>query len=618
MGETGLIVGDAMPPITPVAAERLGVAIRAAEAAPHGQKMVHYHAAATDLGVTVQTAMRWSKEVAVKPTRKRRADAGQVALPRDEARLLSATLMESHRRNDKRLLSVEQAVTMLRENGFIKGEALDEASGELRPLSISAITRALRAYGLHPDTLMQPAPAVSLASLHPNHVWQIDASLCVLYYLKASVKAVENGLRVMEADQFYKNKPANLAKIEQERVWRYAITDHTSGHIYVDYVLGAESGENLCGVFINAIQPREGEPVHGVPIMAMLDPGSANTGALFKNLCKALQVRVQINQVGNPRAKGQVEKAHDIIEKSFESGLKFVTVNSLEELNAAAAKWRRWFNGNSVHRRTGEPRYATWMRITADQLRLAPEPAICRELATTAPESRVVDNKLQVSFRGTRYDVSIVPGVQNGSSVLVCRNPWRPEAAQVVTADVDGREVYYVVEPVGKGEFGFDAGAVVIGEDYTRHADTPAQRDAKAIEKLLMGVDTLEDAAAARKGKRLAFDGQLDPFKHIERELQDAPAYLPRRGTALNAPMPGVVANRSLDVPAALAIEARRLNTVQLASRLAAAMPGEWSASHYQRLASMYPEGAKEDEVPQIVDCLRGTEPPRLVAVAGG
>ena len=38
--------------------------------------------------------------------------------------------------------------------------------------------------------------------------------------------------------------------------------------------------------------------------------------------------------------------------------------------------------------------------------------------------------------------------------------------------------------------------------------------------------------------------------------VTEAPAYLPRRGTELETAAPGVIANRSLDTPAAIAIEA--------------------------------------------------------------
>ncbi len=325
-----------------------------------------------------------------------------------------------------------------------------------------------------------------------------------------------------------------------------------------------------------------------------------------------------INEVGSPRAKGQVEKAHDQIEKSFESGLKFVAVASLDELNQAAAKWRRWFNGTSIHTRHGKTRYAAWMGISPEQLQLAPARELMRELARSEPVTRLVSDLLQVSYLGKKFDVSVVPGVQNGDTVWVCRNPWAAEAAQVVTADADGRDVYYVVEAVGKDAFGFDENAVPIGERFASHADTPAQTASKAIEKLLMGAETLEEAAAARKGKQLAFDGAVDPWKHMDNALENAPVYLPRRGTAVETASPGAVGNRSLDTPSAIAIEARQLNLVQLASRLAGAMPGEWTPAYYQQLAGWYPAGALETEVGAIVDRLKGfTEPPRLRAVGG-
>lgn len=585
---------------------------QAAAGAPHGSRTAVYQAGAAELGVSYPTYMRWVREVTIKNPRKRRSDAGRTALERTEAELISALLMESCRKNGKRLLSVEQAVETLRANGMIRAEALDLATGEIRPLSVAAITRALHAYGLHPDTLARPAPAMAMASRHPNHVWQIDASLCVLYYLRPSADARGNGLRVMEAKEFYKNKPANVAKIENERVWRYAVTDHAAAPIYVEYVLGAESGENLCNVFINAITKRPDEPVHGVPFIVMLDPGSANTGALFKNLCKALTVRLIINEVGNPRAKGQVEQAHDLIERSFEAGLKFVAVNSLQELNAAAAKWRRWFNGTSIHTRHGRTRYEAWLRISAEQLRLAPPVELCRELARTAPVERIVTDKLQVSFQGQSFDVSVVPEIQNGAKVLVCRNPWRPEAAQVVSVDADGREVFYVIEPVTKDEHGFDVGASVIGEHYARHADTPAQRAAKDIEKRVTGEQTLEGAAAARKAKRLPFGGQIDPWKHMEAEAAQLPAYIPKRGKALETPLPGVVARASaLNVPDRKQIEAQPLNHVQMAAALARLVPG-WGVEQYQSMVRLYPDGALETDLPDVAQALQAV--PRLAA----
>ena len=564
--------------------ERLVGVGQAAREAGHGEKESIYQSAMRELGLARATLLRKIKEVTMQPTRKQRSDAGLVAVSYAEAQMIAALILESYRRNNKRLMIIEEAVRILRANGEIRCERVDAASGEVRPLSTSAIARALRVYHLHPDTLLAPAPAVSLASNHPNHVWQIDASICVLYYLRAAEQ--DAGLQVMAASEFYKNKPANLKKIENERVWRYAVTDHTSGTIYVEYVLGAESGLNLSNIFINAMQKRDArDPFSGVPLMVMLDPGSANTGAIFKNLCRSLQVQVQINKPGNPRAKGQVEQAHNLIERNFEAGLKLRRADSLEQLNALAWQWMRAFNGNSIHSRTSRTRYAVWCSITASQHRIAPPVDTCRELARSDPEQREVSSKLTISFRGTTYDVASVPQVMVGEKLLIARNPWRASAAQAVLTDADGREVFHLIEEVRQGEYGFPVGAPVIGEAYARHADTIAQTAAKDIEKLTMGAATLDEAALARKGKSLPFGGRIDPYKHIDNTPQ--PYWLPRAGTTMDVPNPAQVV-------------VRLLNRMEAALRLRAILGRPVTVEENQRIAQLYPDGVPEEALPEL------------------
>ncbi len=89
----------------------------------------------------------------------------------------------------------------------------------LRKLGWSWATRspeALWNYRLHPE-LLAPAPAMSLRSLlHPNHIWQIDASRCVLFYLPRASRG-DNGLRIMDYTDFYQNKPAYIINVINER-----------------------------------------------------------------------------------------------------------------------------------------------------------------------------------------------------------------------------------------------------------------------------------------------------------------------------------------------------------------------------------------------------------------
>ncbi|ECD6077978.1 MULTISPECIES: DDE-type integrase/transposase/recombinase [Enterobacterales] len=582
--------------------ERLVSVARAARDAGHGKRGAVYDAACAELGLSRATLLRKLKEVSVTDKRKKRVDAGRSALSREEAALISATLREATRKNGKRLYSIADAVETLRTNGFISAGRTDEETGEFFPLSEDTISRALRNYGLHPEQLDAPAPSSEMASLHPNHVWEIDASLCTLYYLSNGHK----GLQVMDSAKFYKNKPANIARIASDRVWSYEITDHTSGWIYVEYVMGAESGENLCSVLINAMQERGGADVlHGVPKILYLDPGSANTAGMTKNMCRSLGINLIAHKPHNARATGQVEKARDIIERKLEPGLKFQPVNSLEELNTLAVKWRSHFNATAVHSRHRKTRTDIWLKITAEQLLKAPSVEVCRELAVAAPESRKVTSKLRVPFRGIEYDVSAVPGVMVGEKLMITRNPWRTDAAQVVLTGEDGHEMFFLVDEVKKNEFGFAEKAAVFGESHKAVADTPAQTAAKEIEQLVTGTENATDAAAARKAKALPFGGRLDPYKHIDDTT--LPTYMPRRGQASEVRSPRV--------------EQRPLTHVEAAKVLRekfTASGHKWTPEHYRQLAAQYPDGVPEVALDEVMVTLTTPARSSVISIVNG
>lgn len=566
-----------------VLTEQLVAIAQAARNAKHGGRGAIYEKACVELGLSRATLLRKIKEVAVTDTRKRRTDAGQSSLTRADALMISATLTESSRKNGKRLYSVIDAATELRANGMISAETIDEITGEVRPLSESAIIRAMRAYGVHPDQLLAPEPSTRLASLHPNHVWLVDASLCTLYYLQNGKKT--SGLQVMDSNQFYKNKPKNLARIANDRVWSYEITDHTSGWIYVEYVLGAESGENLCSVLINAMQERGGADVlHGVPKILFMDPGSANTAAMTKNLCKALSIEMIAHKAGNARATGQVEKARDIIERKFEPGLKFVSVNSLDELNALAKKWRSHFNATAIHSRHGRSRNDIWLRVTADQLIKAPAVEICRELAVAAPERRKVQTTLEISFQGRQYDVAGVPGIMIGEYVMVTRNPWRTDAAQIVMTGEDGHEYFYLVDEVPENEFGFATNAAIIGESYRQPVSTVTQQVNQEIEQLVTGTDSADAAAAVRKAKEVPFGGRFDPYRSIDDT--ELPAYLPKRGQESQVRGPRIEERPLTHVEAAKQLRERFIAAGQ-----------EWQKHYYSQIVERFPDGISAEEL---------------------
>ncbi len=564
-------------------------------AAPHGSKGGIVARLAEQMGCSVQTAHRRLSSVtaSIKP-RKRRSDAGDMALTRDEAASIAALVEETRRLTGTGTLTVEDAVEILRANGHIEAARLDKGTGEWCPLSVSAICRAIRAYGFHAEALAAPSPAARLASLHPNHLWQIDASVSRQFYL------AENGTEVMDKRAFYRGKPGNFAKITDRRLWRYAITDHASGCIDVFYVLGAESSANLISALIHAMTRREMGIMHGIPKLLMMDPGSAVTATTTRNFIHACGIELIVNEVGNARAKGQVENANYLIERHFEAMLKTrAPVTSLEEMNTLSQQWARAFNATRIHTRTGMTRRDGWLRITPEQLVLAPPVDVLRTLANTTPKACLVRDGM-VRFKGGIWDVRGIPGLINNQRVQVIGNALDAEGSVrvLMPGERDSAPVHYLAPRIGTlNEWGFLDTAAIVGQQYRSLSETPADAARKELDRLSMQVETDAEAAAARKAKRVPFGGQIDPMKHI-RDANVAPS-LPRSGTVANIDLPQVVAAQRIE-PVAPRAELAPLNHVEAASRLKPLVERAgmaWTPEMYARTAQHWPEGVPVDQV---------------------
>jgi hypothetical protein len=578
-----------MPPVTPATAQALVSANLSA--LPKGAKGKAIAQLAASMGKSRATIHRYLHDVTVCQQRKKRSDAGQVELSIEEAQIISVWVMEGLRKNNKRLRSLEQALRELRYAGKIRAEKQDPATGELTLLSLSAVSRALKVYGLHPDQLLRPAPATAMQSLHPNHVWLIDASICVLYYLKAKGKGA--GVQVMDADKFYKNKPAALERVASERVWRYLVVDHYSGSIFCHYVLGAESGVNLIESFIHAVTPRtllgQTDPFCGAPFYVYMDPGSANTGALFWNLARRMNIKPLVHAPGNARATGAVEKPQDIWECRFESMLRNEPIGSLDELNEAAMIYSRVFNATETMGRHGKTRTAMWLTITEAQKRIAPDIDILRQLVTHRPEPRNVEPwpGPVVRFKSKVYDVSKVENVMIGEKLLVTFSPYLQGHACVVLSDAQGNEVLQPVPEVAYNEAGFPANAVVFGEGFQRPADTVLQTNRKLVERIAMGAETDEAAAALRRAGKTAFAGEIRPLDEARNTVLPTP--ITRRGTEL-------LIGATMAQQAAPARLLTHFEAARALAQLGVVMSGELVAT----LKSLHPEGVPEDALPAL------------------
>ena len=580
------------------------------ERAGKGAKAALKERACRQFNCSLATLHRMLAKVGYGGDRKTRSDKGKSCISADDVKMIGGVLTAATRQNGKRLLSIENGAEMMRLNGKVVAGRADTETGEIIPASASTVARALKRNGMHPEQIAAPAPYMPMRSLHPNHVWEVDASVCVVFYLD------DGGAQLLDETVFYKNKPQNIKRIESQRVIRYAMWDKFSGTIMARYYLGAETSENLIDFFIWCTQQRhangEAMPFHGVPVILYDDAGSANGAHLFQSLLQTLEVRHITHMPGNPRAKGGVEGTQNLIETQFESKLSFVVTSDLAWLNEKVLDFCHSFNARRKHGRHGGTRYGLWNTIRAEHLRIAPPEEIMRALPTSRVETRVAAGDLTVSFalaklKGARYDVSAVPGVYVGCKLEISLNPYERDdrGVQFIRARAidTGEETWSSCPPLKIGLDGIREDAPVFGDAYHSLPDTLVDSNRKELMKLAYGAETLRDAKKARFGRTPAFLGEIDPFAAEARAL--LPSYLPKRGTELNVPSPVQVEAKPYTL-----IEAMRWAV----GRLRRALTPEEAAW----VRETWPEGVPEPELETLLARLQGQEEIEPVAATSG
>ena len=334
--------------------------------------------------------------------------------------------------------------------------------------SPSTVARIARRYGCHPEQLRRGKPAIEMQSPHPNWCWQTDASVCVVFYLPGGK------VQVFEEKKFYKNKMDNLIKAEPERVIRWVVTDHYSGAFFLRYTQGAEDTRGLLDSLTETMCRRddsENDCLYGVPKILVADKGSSIRSGVSRNLLNALGVRLITHLPGNPRAKGQVEQAQNLVETHFEGRLRMYTAADLDQLNAAADEWRIAYNLTEKHSRHGKTRHSMWRTIAEEQLLIPANRDALLELATTTTEEVSVPHNLVLARTLKRhgrheYDLRVLPGILPKQKILLQINPFRAPCVDVTVTDADGQQHTYTLEPIERNEAGFRADAPVIGQEY--------------------------------------------------------------------------------------------------------------------------------------------------------
>lgn len=424
--------------------------------------------------------------------RKKRSDAGASSINEKDLSTVAALLQNSVRKNGKKTMSVENARSIMLQNGFDV------------PISTRQLSELLKTRTLSTESTSKPSPHQRMRTEYPNQVHFADPSVALMYF------APNGKQKFLRDDEVYKNKPF-LEGRENLKCWRYVLTDHYSGTICVRYY--AAAGENSANMydFLLYAWGKKKRPSLQLPRLAR----TAHLGLRLCQHLKACNERTQSLRVetephlpGNPRAKGQVENANNIVECQFESLLHLEEVNSMEELNDAAERWCAAFNANQLeHRdtritRAGRKigsRTMIWNWIKEEQLRELPDEEICRQIFTTGIQPRTVGGDLAISFvhpknkAATRYSLSALPDIMVGMTVNVQPILVSEEALALVSyQDRTGEIVSFEVKPIEYDRVGFDIAAPVFGQEYKSQPDTLIEKNTKALAEIAASDDKTE------------------------------------------------------------------------------------------------------------------------------
>ncbi|MCU7842088.1 MAG: integrase [Candidatus Thiodiazotropha sp. (ex Troendleina suluensis)] len=561
---------------------------RRLDVAPRGQKTMTVKTFADQYQWSPQTVYRALNKIGWHTDRKRRADAGTTSQDEETLTAVAATLKQGVRKNGKATMEVPNARSLL----FANGHQFNVGNSQVRKL--------LRQRQLDLATQKQPTPHLNMRSLHPNHVHMVDPSLCLLYY------SPDGKQRVLHDDEVYKNKPGWVEKVGHLKCWRYVLIDHYANVVAVRYYQGlGETPENIYDFLLWCWQKRDGNPFHGVPSLLVWDKGSANTASAVKRAMKALQVETYDHKAGNPRAKGGVEEANNLVEKLFESRLLYEPVHSIDELNAAAEAWQIAYNADRIPEydaRLKRPamrqhlaRFEIWQRIRQDQLRLLPDIKVCRYLLSAEPKSRQVRADMTVMFshpvdkQSHLYDLRGIEGVFPRMSVMV--SPLVMGAAcQVIVAveDYKGDVTEHVVDHTEHDEMGMRLDAPVWGQDFDRQPDTVVDKAGKRADQAAFPDKSQEEIEKAKKKSEAPFGG-LDAHSHLGNLY--IPDYMQRPGTELH-------------VPDRTRVEIKPLSHIDACRALVGKLGRSLSAEENAWIRDSHPDGVPEEALPVLADQL--------------
>jgi hypothetical protein len=475
----------------------LVLAVRAEiDAAPDSRtraRIVESYAA--DAGVSKQALYARLRASGYSSGRTKRSDAGKRRLPVNNEQLdkIARIMLESESRKYGVMLPAYRAIEI----------AEDPANAIIQPGTVHPHTlqRYLRSVAASKTDLATPTPHTRMRSLYPNHVHQVDASVCAQWYLKPDNSI---GTQTPLLDCGYKNKPGKPRAIK-----RWIVTDHYSGAFFVWYTEG-ETTRDVLQVLYAAWATKDFAesitrahlgpddtgfenrfPFHGLPDLLVSDQVGCLKSTIATKVFADLGVNVWKPLPGNSRAKGSVEGMMARWEADFETGLRIESATSLDQLNAWALRRATIVNATRIHTRTNATRTEVWLRdLRADKLREVPDFPLYKSLVSFPTQTRHVNGD------GT-FTVAPPPQLRElYSEPFTYRHP----DSRVYGTTIEVRISFYDypritatsrrfneavdLMPIRIDAAGFPEFAATWGESFTSAAHTPTQRKVAELEQI--------------------------------------------------------------------------------------------------------------------------------------
>lgn len=460
-------------------------------------------------GYTIRHLRRIAREKGFNNGGNKRSDKGKSVLTDDQIEFVAGVINATRRENKGAMMPVENALEFAIDNGII-------SRGQI---TVRRMQQILKERQINQECQNAPTPHTNMRSLHPNHVHQVDASVCIQYYLQ------DGGVRIMREDEFYKNKFENFKKVK-EPLLRYILVDHFSAFYFVKYYVAAgETIENLFDFLYCAWQAKEDQrmPFRGAPQLMLMDGGShSKARGLGKGFWDGLSIEIIQGMPGNSRRQGSVEIHHNIWEQWFETRLKLDSASTVEDLNRKAFGFCLWYNATKTHSRTNMTRLSCWQMIKPEQLREIPSREELQDLMNKPEETRTVNNS-RISFQGKEFSLRGL-NIPQGVKVTVIKNIWKWKEGVIRISYENNTYELTAIDRLPAELGGFSADAAIIGQEYKAQPETKTQKAVKRMNEIAHGSSQPDKKSTPFMGLN-AFEGFADKVGNL--------ATLPKRGTPI-------------------------------------------------------------------------------------